>query len=497
MKLRALESAVLRALGAIGAPCCRRDARRGSLRGRRLGGPHRRPRHPFAAAWASASWPLTSTMASAPTRRRTPRSADDLCRELGIELRARPGRRAGPVAARALRASKTRPAASATPFCARCRRTRGPWPSRWPTPATTRRRRCSCGCSAAPGPTGLSAMRREGGTTDPARCSGSRGEPSAATSRRGAGLARGPDERRPRVPAQPRPPRAPAPPRGPLQPAASRDPRPDRASLLADEAALLEELADAALDARRPRRGRGRRADASGAGAGSPRPLARLALRRALAEAGGLRGRLGRARREARSISLRSPAPRAAGCPSRGTRGPGGLRRADRLGLAASAPRRPFALNVDRPRTGRRSRTDRPSSAEAARGPAVSNGGDGVVAAPEGWRDLVVRTRRPGDRVRFRGRQISLKRFLMDRRVGRSPAAGPAPRGRGRRRSCSSRASRWRARPDDLREALARGRTFILMQKPEVALHRRADPRPRAGRWEPRSGPPSRAESSR
>ena len=29
----------------------------------------------------------------------------------------------------------------------------------------------------------------------------------------------------------------------------------------------------------------------------------------------------------------------------------------------------------------------------------------------------MVRTRQPGDRVRYRGRQVSLKRFLMTRRV--------------------------------------------------------------------------------
>jgi tRNA(Ile)-lysidine synthase len=38
-----------------------------------------------------------------------------------------------------------------------------------------------------------------------------------------------------------------------------------------------------------------------------------------------------------------------------------------------------------------------------------------VVAVPDG--PLEVRTRRPGDRVRAAGRDVSLKRFLMDRRV--------------------------------------------------------------------------------
>src|SRR5439155_8242774 len=53
--------------------------------------------------------------------------------------------------------------------------------------------------------------------------------------------------------------------------------------------------------------------------------------------------------------------------------------------------------------------------ARAARGPAVTNGSAAVVAVPDG--PLEVRTRRPGDRVRAAGRDVSLKRFLMDRRV--------------------------------------------------------------------------------
>jgi tRNA(Ile)-lysidine synthase len=84
-----------------------------------------------------------------------------------------------------------------------------------------------------------------------------------------------------------------------------------------------------------------------------------------------------------------------------------------RLG-ARPAPARAFKLSLKVP-----GRVDLPDGralvVEAASGPAVSNGKTAVVAAPE--RGLVVRTRRPGDRVRFRGREISLKRFLLDRRV--------------------------------------------------------------------------------
>jgi tRNA(Ile)-lysidine synthetase-like protein len=53
--------------------------------------------------------------------------------------------------------------------------------------------------------------------------------------------------------------------------------------------------------------------------------------------------------------------------------------------------------------------------ASAARGPATGDASAAVVAVPEG--PLEVRTRRPGDRVHASGRDLSLKRFLMDRRV--------------------------------------------------------------------------------
>ena len=55
-------------------------------------------------------------------------------------------------------------------------------------------------------------------------------------------------------------------------------------------------------------------------------------------------------------------------------------------------------------------------SAQPARGPEASDEEQAVVVgAPEGG--LTVRTRRPGDRVRSRGREVSLRRFLMARRV--------------------------------------------------------------------------------
>lgn len=61
--------------------------------------------------------------------------------------------------------------------------------------------------------------------------------------------------------------------------------------------------------------------------------------------------------------------------------------------------------------------------ARADRGPAVSNEKTAVVAVPA-EPPLAVRTRLPGDRVRAKGREMSLKRFLIDRRVPADLRAG-------------------------------------------------------------------------
>jgi tRNA(Ile)-lysidine synthase len=186
------------------------------------------------------------------------------------------------------------------------------------------------------------------------------------------------------------------------------------ASLLADEAALLGELADAVWQ-------RAGRVDGAVAVvmrsvlAREPKPLVRLVLRHALAEAGGLRGvSAGHVEKLASLVCSSSASGRRLPLP--------GGREAQvtfdelRLGQRPT-PARSFALKVTVP-----GRVDLPDGtalfAEAARGPAVSNGKTVVVAAPADGHDLVVRTRRPGDRVRYRGREISLKRFLVNRRVG-------------------------------------------------------------------------------
>ena len=185
------------------------------------------------------------------------------------------------------------------------------------------------------------------------------------------------------------------------------------ASLLADEAALLAEMAE----------GLWKRAGRVEAGeavvlcrelAEAPRPLARLALRRALAEAGGLAG-VAASHIEKLLELVRSKAPSGRRMPLPGAREAtfawSELIIRPRLCVA-----RPFALELGVP-----GRVDLPDGkavlAEAARGPAMSNAESAVVAAPADGVPLVVRTRRPGDRVRYRGRDLSLKRFLVSRRV--------------------------------------------------------------------------------
>lgn len=151
----------------------------------------------------------------------------------------------------------------------------------------------------------------------------------------------------------------------------------------------------------------------------APRALARRVVRQALARAGGLSGvsvhhvdRLldlaASDRPSGRSLTL-----------------PGGRTahfRFDRVHIGRSTrPAGPFAYPLDVP-----GRVELPHGFAlevlAATGPASSpaeSGSEGrtaVVAAPRG-EPLLVRTRRPGDRVSWHGREVSLKRFLIQRRV--------------------------------------------------------------------------------
>ena len=144
----------------------------------------------------------------------------------------------------------------------------------------------------------------------------------------------------------------------------------------------------------------------------APPAIARLALRRALEESGGLAEvtavhveRLLRLARNPASSGRRLPLPG----------GREALVRFDRLVIAARRPgAQPFAAALSVP--GRVSLPDgRVLAAETVNGPGALAADEAVVPAPEVG--LSVRTRQPGDRVRFRGREISLKRYLLDRRV--------------------------------------------------------------------------------
>ena len=182
------------------------------------------------------------------------------------------------------------------------------------------------------------------------------------------------------------------------------------AAVLAEESDALAALSGGAAGVPRPEA----QAEALSVSAlrSAPRALARRAVRRALESAGGLRG-VGLGHVDAIVDLASSAAPS-----GRRVALPGGRDAVFHFQEVRIAPRRPpaeafeTALSVPGDVAlpdGRRlvARTDR--------GPAVSNGTSAVVAVPEG--PLVVRTRRAGDRVRSAGREMSLKRFLMDRRV--------------------------------------------------------------------------------
>jgi tRNA(Ile)-lysidine synthetase-like protein len=145
---------------------------------------------------------------------------------------------------------------------------------------------------------------------------------------------------------------------------------------------------------------------------GAPPAVAALAVRRLLEEAGGVRDvGASHVRRLLGLVNVPAASGRRLPLPD----GRVALVRFDRLVIArASAPAPAFAAPLDVP-----GRVDIPDGrtlcAEEAGASAGGSGSDAIVAASAGA--LLVRTRRPGDRIRSRGRDISLKRFLLDRRV--------------------------------------------------------------------------------
>jgi len=142
----------------------------------------------------------------------------------------------------------------------------------------------------------------------------------------------------------------------------------------------------------------------------APRALARRVVRRALEETGGLKT-VGHGHVE-KLLAL------AGGASGRRLPLPGGREAFVRFGEirigARAAAAGPFAFALPVPGC-----VELPGGqtvlARPARGPASAERNTAVVAAPEG--PLVVRSRRAGDRVRAGRRDVSLKRFLMDRRV--------------------------------------------------------------------------------
>jgi tRNA(Ile)-lysidine synthase len=186
------------------------------------------------------------------------------------------------------------------------------------------------------------------------------------------------------------------------------------ASLLTDETAFLEDVADAEWG----RIGRAANGSATlnrAVLAGRPRALARLVVRRAFFEAGGLRAVTAGHVEKVLDLACRKDSS------GRKLPLPGGREAHVVFDELLIGPRRPrveaFSMPLEVP-----GRVELPDGrlvvAETAAGPAVSNGETAVVAAPEDGVALVVRTRRPGDRVLVRGHEQSLKRFLMARRTG-------------------------------------------------------------------------------
>ncbi len=183
------------------------------------------------------------------------------------------------------------------------------------------------------------------------------------------------------------------------------------AALLADEAALLGTLAGDLYEGMARREGGGVILGRAVLAAAPP-ALARLALRRALEETGGLRG-LTSAHVERLLLLARAAAPS-----GRRWALPGGRVALFRFGELWVGPRAepvaPFAFPLEVP-----GRVELPGGMAVVAGlpeAAPASPGDAVVAAPEG-EPLLVRTRRPGDRVHRRGREMSLRRFLMERRI--------------------------------------------------------------------------------
>jgi tRNA(Ile)-lysidine synthase len=184
------------------------------------------------------------------------------------------------------------------------------------------------------------------------------------------------------------------------------------AALLADEADLLGSLAGGLYDRAARREGEGVSLSRAGLAAAPP-ALRRLAVRRAVDETGGLRG-------VSATLVERLLALAGSAAPSgRRLALPGGRVALFRFGDVWVGPRHEPPASFAYP-LGVPGRVELPGGlavvAGPAEGPPGPTGETALVAAPEG-EPLLVRTRRPGDRVWRHGREMSLKRFLMEQRV--------------------------------------------------------------------------------
>jgi tRNA(Ile)-lysidine synthase len=202
---------------------------------------------------------------------------------------------------------------------------------------------------------------------------------------------------------------------------------PNIASTLARSASVLADEADLAAGAGAELLGRIGHVedgalilDRAGLAAAHP-AVARAAIRRALDDLGGLADvsavhveRLFDLARSPRASGRLLPLPGAREAVVRF----GHIRLGPRL-----APRVPFALALGVPADVRI--PGGPTlRIRFAGGPARSGADEAVVAVPAGSEPLWLRTRRPGDRVFVRGRAVSLKRFLMDRRLPADTRSG-------------------------------------------------------------------------
>ncbi len=181
------------------------------------------------------------------------------------------------------------------------------------------------------------------------------------------------------------------------------------ASILADEARLLERRARRLLVRVARRDGDGilllRRALAA-----APPAVARLALRAALGQAGGRRG-VGAVHLERLLALVRSP-----GASGRSLALPGNRVAHVRFDEIRVAPRTkapsPFAYALAVP-----GRVELPGGLLVETTPEGQANEEGQrVPVPPGAK-LVLRTRRPGDRVHWHGHEITLKRLLLENRI--------------------------------------------------------------------------------